>query len=585
MEMKLEFLPNEIILVIFGYINDIELLGLFSNLNARFNDVLSHRWKNYRLNFQSMNKKDVDLICRRSLPNIIDQIVALHLSDDDDTPYQIEQFFSYRFSLRQMTHLVRLSLYQLRSSYVLNDILSQLSRLRHLISLKIDQIHFGMEETDQFIRIIWSLPNLTHFHIAGTNFRPYCCLPELTIYSSFKQLYMLDSYFTLEQLAHLLECTLYLVDLSITIFQNSTRHELIFDPFLNNLSPSLTVLNIAFGYLQSLDELKYLFLMMPNLHELKIKIYDSRQIINGNDWEQIICDYLSKLKVFHLHMSFSVDRYQNVKEYVDRLLNSFRTPFWLHKRQLYFRCQWQQDTNEHHSVSLYTLPYSFPTFDYNKLIDSQTTCLDQSGYWLYNRVDHLSVTPATEKLDIARFPVRFLNVRHLDIGYDITSIETICPLVLDQLITLHIYSMNNRYQSHLQALLDRAPRLQTIIFEGCHLDLLFATNQTVRRLIFNEQKYNDVQECVKLSKSKLFHQCEVLQINLSTHVSVLDLLRKGLNLRTLIFKCRSNQSKKDQISSASCLESDEIVKWLKHRLPLGYWIQRENDGQIRVWTC
>lgn len=581
--MKLEFLPNELILVIFGYINDIELLGLFSNLNARFNDLLCHRWKKYRLNFQTMNKKDMDLICRRALPNIIDRIVALHLSDDDDTPYQIERFFSYRFSLRQMTHLTRLSLYQLRSSYVLNDILAQLSRLRHLISLKIDQIHFGMEETDQFTRIIWSLPNLTHFHIAGANFRHYCCLPELTIYSSFKQLYMLDSYFTLEQVAHLLECTFYLVDLSITIFQDSTGHELMFDPFLNNLSPSLTVLNIEFVYLQSLEELKYLFLMVPNLHELKIKIYDSRQVINGNDWERIICDHLSKLKVFYLHMSFSLDRYQMVTDYVDRLLNSFRTPFWLRERQLYFRCQWKQDTNEHHSVSLYTLPYSFPTFDYNNLIDSQTTCFDQADYWLYNRVDHLNVTPTTKKLDIARFPVRFPNVRHLNIGYDIASVEIICPLVLDRLIILHIYSVNNSYQSHLQALLDRAPRLQTIIFESCHLNLLFATNQTVRRLIFRDQKYYDVQECKNLSKSKLFHQCEVLQISLSTHVTVLDLLRKGLNLRTLVFKCRINQLKKDQVSSSSWSESNEIVKWLEHNLPSGCWIQREKDGQIRVW--
>lgn len=580
--MKLEFLPNEVLLVIFDYINSIELLSLFSNLNTRFNDLLSHRWRKYRLNFRSINKNDVDLICRRALPNIIDRIITLDLSDDDDTPYLIEQFFSYRFSLRQMTHLVRLSLYQLRSSYILNDILSQLARLRHLTYFKIDQIHFGMEEIDQFTRITWSLPNLTHFHIAGANFRHYRCLPELTIYSSFKQLYMLDSYFTLEQLAHLLECALFLEDLSITISQNSTRHVLTFDPFLNNLSPSLTVLNIEIVSLQSLEQLRYLFLMMPNLHELTIKICNSQQVINGDDWEQIIRGYLSELKLFHLSMSFSLNRYQNVKEYVHQLLNSFRTPFWLRDRQLYFRCQWQQEINKNHSLLLYTLPYNFPTFDYNNIIDSQTTCLNSIDYWFYNWVDHLNIILAKKEFDIACFPARFLNVRHLKIGYDIASIQIFCPFVLDQLITLYIYSINNSYQSHLQALLDRAPRLQTIIFESCHSNLLFATSQTVRRLIFRDQNYYDVQGCAKLSKSKLFHQCEVLHINLSTHARALDLLRKGLNLRTLFFKCRGNQRKKDHVSS-SWSESDEVMKWLEQNLPSGCWIQRKKDGEICVW--
>ncbi len=91
--MELESLPNELFLEIFDYVNDLDLLRIFYNLNCRFDRLLSIYTRNFHLNFRSISKKDMDLICVDVFSLRMHKIVSVELSDDDDTPYQSEQFF------------------------------------------------------------------------------------------------------------------------------------------------------------------------------------------------------------------------------------------------------------------------------------------------------------------------------------------------------------------------------------------------------------------------------------------------------------------------------------------------------------
>ena len=67
--MELESLPNELLLEIFDCVNDLDLLRIFYNLNSRFDRLLSIYIRDFHLNFRSISKKDMDLICGQVFSN------------------------------------------------------------------------------------------------------------------------------------------------------------------------------------------------------------------------------------------------------------------------------------------------------------------------------------------------------------------------------------------------------------------------------------------------------------------------------------------------------------------------------------
>jgi hypothetical protein len=70
----------------------------------------------FALVFRSILKNDFDMSCEQYILSMIDRIISVHLSDDDETPGQIDIFFLYSFTLRQFTQLRSLLLYHLNWS-------------------------------------------------------------------------------------------------------------------------------------------------------------------------------------------------------------------------------------------------------------------------------------------------------------------------------------------------------------------------------------------------------------------------------------------------------------------------------------
>jgi len=89
---NLESLVDELLLDLFKVFDTIHIFRAFCGLNSRFNSLLFKLFQAYRLNFRSATKHDFDILCDEYLPQIGDQTIALRLSDDDDTPQQIELF-------------------------------------------------------------------------------------------------------------------------------------------------------------------------------------------------------------------------------------------------------------------------------------------------------------------------------------------------------------------------------------------------------------------------------------------------------------------------------------------------------------
>ncbi len=126
--MNLELLPNEIFY-------STKLLHAFYGLNSRFNLLLYKQFRFFRFRFHHISKRQFDLICQQHLPYITDQIIALELINDNETPNQIDLFCSYRRSFGQFTHLRTLTLSHLRSYEILLKILNECQHLCYLTDL------------------------------------------------------------------------------------------------------------------------------------------------------------------------------------------------------------------------------------------------------------------------------------------------------------------------------------------------------------------------------------------------------------------------------------------------------------------
>ena len=83
--------------------------------NSRFNKLLCQQFQKFHLDFRLISKTNFNRICQNYLPSIINRIISLRLSNDDDTPQQIELFLSQDYQLRQFIRLQSLSLSYLQS--------------------------------------------------------------------------------------------------------------------------------------------------------------------------------------------------------------------------------------------------------------------------------------------------------------------------------------------------------------------------------------------------------------------------------------------------------------------------------------
>ncbi len=125
----LDKFPVELIHQIFNYFSTLEILLTFSDVSSYLDAVL-HGYSSYKVNFKSIDRNNFDLICQRILP---EQVISLTLSDDQETPGQVELFLSH-FQIQQFTGLRSLTLIDLGPTWWI-PILSNLTQLRSLRSM------------------------------------------------------------------------------------------------------------------------------------------------------------------------------------------------------------------------------------------------------------------------------------------------------------------------------------------------------------------------------------------------------------------------------------------------------------------
>ncbi|CAF1034423.1 unnamed protein product [Adineta steineri] len=100
-QLVLDQFPVELIFDVFTYLTASEILHSFHNFSQYLRQCI-RSYQHYKINFQSIRKREYDWICKVIHP---DQIMSLTVSDDEETPGQMDLFFSNNQSFTRLEHL------------------------------------------------------------------------------------------------------------------------------------------------------------------------------------------------------------------------------------------------------------------------------------------------------------------------------------------------------------------------------------------------------------------------------------------------------------------------------------------------
>ncbi|CAF1164458.1 unnamed protein product, partial [Rotaria sordida] len=130
----LEALPNEIFLEIFQYLNGVDTIYAFSQLNNRFQHLLIKYVKTF--DFKSITKVKFDFVTQH---HDIHRWRSLRLSEDIETPGQIGLFCQLFPLPKYISQIQSLSILNMKPKFA-KTVLSQLISFDYLISLTVTTI-------------------------------------------------------------------------------------------------------------------------------------------------------------------------------------------------------------------------------------------------------------------------------------------------------------------------------------------------------------------------------------------------------------------------------------------------------------
>jgi hypothetical protein len=527
---NLESLANELLLDLFEYLDTVHLFRAFHGLNSRFDSLLFDLFQAYRLDLRFASKHDFDILCDKYISQIGHQTIALRLSNDDDTPQQIELFLFRDDLLSYFTRLKALSLYNIISEETMSTICLELGNLPTLTHLSIVECALPcyFMGFSVFINCVWYLPKLVYCNL-GFNYQGEEHFESPSeISSSIKYVSIRGIQFDFDQINRLLEQT---PNLRYLAAHNTCLTD---DIDSTSIVSSLITLNLSFMTMNENSITNFLQNML-NLRHLAVDIYGV--CVNGYQWENIIQSYLPNLKIFRLREQIPIlDQNQGDQE-LDALLTSFQSQFWLVQRQWFIRCDWNM-TGTYSFISLYTLPYSFSDFAINCVLQSRSTCTQNNSDESYHRVRKLHYnTCPLDDTSLLRF--QFFNLH--DLSIEATIHDQFCSILprCDQLTIINIFlSDDNTNVFQLQRLLNRATSLRSLTIDSSSSSLMMSfiqnTTISVRRLnLYSDNHWFNGKQCLTLINSPLSVGCEMLTIRIKNCDNAIDCVNNMINLRAL----------------------------------------------------
>ena len=565
--MNLEALPNELLLLVFSYLDGCDLLQGFYNLNSHFNQLLYQQFRNYQFKFDSISKAQFDWICQQHLPNIIDRTIYLALNEWAGSPGLIQLFFSYFPSINHFIRLEYLKISLINSSQILIIITHALPYLSRLIYLNLSaNPSCPQDKIDRKLLLnnVWNLPRLRSCHLNCRNFDDSYTFSMTTQSVSIRYLHLSGFQLEYDDINTLLNHTPNLKHMNVHIFVSRRT---------DNYTPSvvssnkLSSLKISICLREDYSLLFLLLKTLPNLRQLRIRI-DSIQL-NGYQLEQFIRNYLPNLKKFTFIIDkFLYDLAPDFQTTIEQLFASFQTPFWIDEHKWYVQCV-KYDTY----LYLYTLPSNmgnnrselpdlwYSTKPNDRLEDFHTNISQIDCNKLFKRSLSSSLRLSQIENLSTRLPLH-------------EQFWSIIPN-LDKLSSLGLILDATASASYMQTLFDCAPHVRSLSIQSLNMPIFTCTQSSIYILSFKNYRFC-AEDCLKLAQSSLGQQCQRLLIELEHQQDILILIENMPNLRTLKVKFDESQDK------------NEILQWLQHRLSKTIYVSLVSNlmnkmATIQIW--
>lgn len=574
--MKLEDLPNELLINIFEYLNGTDHLKCLYDLNYRINQIIFYNFPKSYFDFECLSKESFVKICNY-IPSIIDKIVSLNLCGNDETSKLPELFLSNNLNINQFIKLEYLKLDSISSIKLLYKFLISCQSLEYLSTINISKCKRNKSNEDILLikNIIFNLSKLKtcyfdRYLFNGNDFRQMKFLS-----SSIENLYLDNIQCDINDIINIFEHMINLRRISLN-FHGYYNH-----PQIEKINLSKMIL-LKMSYDGTKDILIKFLKNFPNLICLIIKI--EKIYLNGNEWENLLNNYLIKLKIFRFRMDFNL-LLNNLNKQIDQLLNSFQNIFWIEQHQCFVRCQWTPSKIQS-DVTLYSLPYLFEKIPLGKI--SKSTCFNEKDFSSYNRVNTLSYDVSTEEFfnDLYISQFYFPNLRHLTIHFPFKdNFWSIIPS-LYRLNSLAVQLNDEFDYIVLQSLLDKALNLYSLTVKSKSFspDLFYQLKSaSIRRLDLNEISYLSSKsfsskDCQLLVNSSIGYQSQVIYITIKNPNDIIYLIQKMIYIRRLTFTCENHFN-----SSKSTKEN--FIQWLQTQLPSTFSIYKDlhHSSRIHIW--
>lgn len=315
---KFEFLPNELLMECFKYLDACEIFKSFDFLNSRFSQVI--RSIPLHLSVGAKEKSalvqfGVMLLLNPQVKKRITTLVIMRNTSTDDLNTLLSFISWEEFSGLQVVAILDTNRYTMMH---LSAVLPRLANLRYFYLATSPSERFGMLSslpTSTLQTLI--VPSISFYSLPAG---PFTSLTDLTVH-----------YCSVDKLCDFFRYSPQLQRLNIKIFSRS----------INPISKKSDLSDLKLIHLErliidhcddSFDNLETLLQRTPHLKVLSVFALDSNGIADARRWQKLIKNSLTSLDVFKFDFCFgAVEENQN-------FLNDFRrfqTDFWTRQHHWY----------------------------------------------------------------------------------------------------------------------------------------------------------------------------------------------------------------------------------------------------------
>ena len=166
--MNIENLPNELFISAFKYLSTADVFRAFHGLNSRLNTLLFAHFRAYGFDFQAISRTDFDTICQAYFPRMTGQITSIRFVCDENSPGQIDQYYTHGIVLNRFINLQSLSICYVRSEALALRLTCELQELPNFTRLSYKPFYLPSKPLSAglFITNIWRLKQLKYCSLA-----------------------------------------------------------------------------------------------------------------------------------------------------------------------------------------------------------------------------------------------------------------------------------------------------------------------------------------------------------------------------------------------------------------------------------